>query len=74
MHFGSYIPTSLLKEINFIKQMIINTLLSSLNHFSSTSQPFNPDVVIADTDDEDEFAEIQRGTAVLKSVCNLILC
>lgn len=52
--------------------MNINTLLSELNHFSSTSQPFNPDVVIADTDDEDEFAEIQRGHVVLKSVSNFM--
>jgi hypothetical protein len=36
--------------------------------FSSTSQPFNPDVVIADSDEEDEFGEIQRGTVILKSV------
>ena len=35
--------------------------------FSSISQPHNPDVVIA-SDDEDEFADIQRGTKILKSV------
>jgi len=39
--------------------------------FSSISQPYNPDVVIADTDDEEEFAEIQRGTQILKSVSSL---
>lgn len=32
------------------------------------SQPYNPDVVVADTDDEEDFAEIQRGTTILKSV------
>ena len=35
--------------------------------FSSISQPHNPDVVIA-SDDEDEFADLQRGTVILKSV------
>ena len=39
--------------------------------FSSISQPHNPDVVIA-SDDEDEFANIQRGTVVLKSVSQII--
>lgn len=40
--------------------------LDNTSTHSSTSQPHNPDVVIA-SDDEDEFADIQRGTKVLKS-------
>ncbi|XP_053384484.1 pre-mRNA-splicing factor CWC22 homolog isoform X2 [Mercenaria mercenaria] len=46
---------------------ISDKIFDNLSMHSSTSQPFNPDVVIADSDDEDEFAEIQRGTVILKS-------
>lgn len=46
---------------------ISDKILDNVSMNSSTSMPHNPDVVIADTDDEDEFAEIQRGTTILKS-------
>ncbi|KAL4240198.1 hypothetical protein ACF0H5_000992 [Mactra antiquata] len=43
-------------------------ITDNLSMYSSTiSQGNNPDVVIADSDEDDQFAEIQRGTKILKS-------
>jgi len=36
--------------------------------FRGYKQPQNPDVVIADVDEDDEFAAIKRDTSVLRSV------
>ncbi|XP_052261821.1 uncharacterized protein LOC127865833 [Dreissena polymorpha] len=46
---------------------ISDKIFDNISTHSSISQPYNPDVVIADTDEEDEFSEIQRGTTILKS-------